>query len=53
MKFVCGGMMVILGLLFERDNEVEGEPIVRDKEGVKGCEDEDEEEETRCLNNQG
>ena len=32
MKFVCGCVMVILGLLFMRDNEVERELIVGDGE---------------------
>ena len=30
MKFVCGGVRVILGLLFDSDKEVEGDPIVGD-----------------------
>lgn len=30
MKFVCGGVRVILGLLFDSDKEVEGDPIIGD-----------------------
>ena len=32
MKFVCGGVRLILGLLFDRDKDVEGDPIVEDED---------------------
>ena len=53
MKLVYGGMMVILGLLFGRHNEVEEEPIVENEEDEMKKKDGDEEEEKRSLNNQG
>ena len=34
MKFVCGGERVILGLLFDRYKDVEGDSIVEDKEDM-------------------
>ena len=66
MKFVCGGMMVILGFLFEVDcsdvrvilgllfefcKEVEEDAIVGDEEEIKNDGDEVEKDEM-SLNNQ-
>lgn len=39
MTFVCGGERVILGLWFDRDKDVEGDPIVEDKEDMGDDED--------------
>ena len=44
MKGDCGGVRVILGLLFERDNEVEGEPIVEGEKEVKREDGDDDDE---------
>ena len=31
MMLVCGGVRLILGFLFDRDKDVEGDPIVEDE----------------------
>ena len=52
MKLVCGGLILILGLSFGRNNEVKEEAIVENERDQIKKKDGDEEEEERSLNTQ-
>ena len=52
MKLVFSDVMVILGFLFERNNEVEEEPIMKNEVEMKKKGDDEGGEDNGGLNNQ-